>query len=100
MDVIFDAIDEILPHGSGFNFNYEYSFTTNSRLKAHSYYHCMDDAGGYIGVAGFTVTFNLKAGTWRLSFDNDNRTRYLTIKHDLRTYITDTLVRTLEGGLL
>ena len=98
MDTIFKAIEKSLPSGSGFSCGYEFSVTTNSKIKCHSYYHCLHERGYYDGYVGFTITIDLIAGDFKLSFDSDQTNRNRAEKYQLREYMTDTIYNSLSKG--
>ena len=82
-----------LPHGSGIDCKWEFTWLVNGKLLAINAFHCMNDAGYYEGFADFTVKLNAPFGDqqdFNLSFSGD-RAKRLNKKHMLREYLEETL---------
>jgi hypothetical protein len=86
-----------LPHGSGIDCKWEFTWLKNGKVKAVNAFHCMNDGGYYDGYADFTVIIPPQDHTdFHLVFNgrqgqNKNR-QYL-----LRDYLEDTLYQALKG---
>jgi hypothetical protein len=90
----YDIVDA-LPHGSGIDADWQVSVTKRS-IRLSNSFHAMDDNGFYDGWADFTVITPrfAMAQHWgdyfQLQF-NGRDSAYLNQKHDLRSYLADTI---------
>lgn len=101
MDAIEEALDNMLPHGSGIDckWAFEWNDALNT-VKCSNSYHCMDENGFYDGYADFSITlYPLKALTaFRFQF-HGKTAQYKNRKYQLRAYLEDTLYHALnENG--
>lgn len=89
-----DYLLETLPHGSGIDCDWTFSYLKNGSVLAHNAYHCMNDAGFYCGYADFTVKFSnistQPATAFSLVF-NGKCSAALNARHFLREYLEDTI---------
>lgn len=58
---------ETLPHGSGIDAKWEFSFNAYNRVFCRNSFHKMDDNGYYAGWDDFTLTIDLEAFTFRVT---------------------------------
>lgn len=77
------AIENVLPHGSGVNYDYEIR-VVDSRLYVSNSYDVMDKTGIYIGALPFTVCY--KNGKWAyIQFNGlTSRGYYIANKYAIR----------------
>ncbi|HUW46806.1 MAG TPA: hypothetical protein VMW50_13535 [Dehalococcoidia bacterium] len=78
-----------LPHGSGFDCKWEFTWLKNGKVKAKNYFHCMNEHGYYDGYAPFTLIIDpAKCEDFKLVFNGrtgQNKNR----QYMLREYIED-----------
>ncbi len=110
---------DMLPHGSGIDADWGGYMSKDGRfVRFINDYHCMNERGFYVGWQDFTilvpvVLFDLYIQQ-SLYYDNDikvtailsfiaqafilqfNGDRYLSIRYDLRDYLTDTVYYALD----
>ena len=83
-----EAIENVLPHGSGVNYDYEIR-VSGSRLYVSNRYDVYDDYGMFIGDLPFTVCF--KNG--KLAYIQFNgltpRGYYIANKYAIKEYLYD-----------
>jgi len=91
-----DYLNEVLPHGSGIDSNWDFDYQKNGKVLAMNSYHCMDENGYYYGWADFTIKFDMfkDLRAFKLEF-NGKRSSYLNDKHMLRDYLEDTIYNSL-----
>lgn len=89
-------LDNVLPHGSGINCNWEFDYQRNGKVIARNSYHCMDEDGYYCGYADFTLKFSMHEALtdFELEF-NGKQSRYLNRKFMLRDYLEDIIYHSL-----
>ena len=89
-----EAIENVLPHGSGINYDYKIR-VSGSRLYTSNRYDVYDDYGMFIGDLPFTVCY--KNG--KLSYIHFNgltpRGYYIANKYAIKEYLYD-LYRDIE----
>ena len=54
-DEITELLIEILPHGSGIDYDWDIHFCENKVIECYNYFHYMDSYGGYKGVTPIKV---------------------------------------------
>ena len=81
-----EAIENILPHGSGINYDYKIR-VSGSRLYVSNGYDVMNESGMYIGALPFTVCY--KKGKWDYIEFNGLTSRGYRIanKYAIREYL-------------
>ena len=52
---IISELNEILPHGSGINYDWHYTIQKNGLINAHNSFDAMDEYGGYCHIYDFSV---------------------------------------------
>ena len=98
IDKLFDYLETILPHGSGINGDWNFSYSQSTKnVKMSNCFSIMEN-GMYVHHAPFTAIINWSNPDYfKLQFHGD-RSRYYADKHDLRNYLTDTICETLYEG--
>ena len=79
---------EALPHGSGINCEWFFESLKNGKIRAYNEYSAMNEAGYYVADIPFTLTVDLDALDFRLTFGPAGR--YWRERLDLRSYLEDT----------
>ena len=80
------AIENVLPHGSGINYDYEIC-TKGNRLYIHNAWDYMDEYGRYDDIFPFVVCYENGAFKY-LHFLDCTRTQYKKIEYaGLRDYL-------------
>lgn len=89
---------EKLPHGSGIDCKWEFSWLGNGKLKASNSFHCMNEAGYYDGYADFTIIFPIYRAltAFTLQF-NGSQAQHKNRQYMLRDYLEDTIYYALQG---
>lgn len=87
IDVWADRILDSLPYGSGVDCDWTWQASPN-KLVFYNSYHCMNEYGGYVGYADFSVTIKLDQpiGDFRLQF-HGKYSAYLNARYGLREYL-------------
>ena len=81
-------IINILPHGSGIDYDWQVTRLKNGKVKASNAYHRMDANGFYNGILPFSVTFS--KDDFSVRFHGLNSTGYYFVAMDgLRGYLED-----------
>jgi hypothetical protein len=98
-----DAMEQILlnklPHGSGIDCKWEFTWLVNGKCIASNSYHCINDAGYYDGYADFKVILHKPmedAAEFSLQFigrEGQNKNR----QYNLREYLQDILYYALRN---
>jgi len=85
-----DKIEESLPSGSGFDYNYEFVEHANGKLTVKSFYHAMSERGYYVEPMPFKFTLYINCGGFDFKdiICNENR---LIAYLGLKEYIGDTI---------
>jgi len=96
---IIQKLHEILPHGSGIDYDWSYTIQKNGLINAHNSYHAMDEYGGYCHIYDFSVKIEpvlnkpnillsqLSFKFVSLSFKGQKE--YLCCGYGLRDYLTE-----------
>ena len=81
-----EAIENVLPHGSGINYDYKIR-VIGSRLYALNGYDVYDEYGLFVAVLPFTVCY--KNGKWSyIEFNGlTSRGYYIVNKYAIREYL-------------
>ena len=81
-----EAIENVLPHGSGINYDYKIR-VGGARLYVSNGYDVMDESGMYVGTLPFTVCY--KNGKWSyIEFNGlTSRGYYIVSKYAIREYL-------------
>ena len=81
-----EAIENILPHGSGINYDYKIR-VSGSRLYVSNGYDVYDEYGLFVDVLPFTVCY--KNGKWAYIYFNGLTSRgyYIANKYGVREYL-------------
>ena len=81
-----EAIENVLPHGSGINYDYKIR-VTGSRLYVSNGYDVYDEYGLFVAVLPFTVCY--KNGKWSyIEFNGlTSRGYYIVNKYAIREYL-------------
>ena len=80
------AFCENLPHGSGIDYDWQWSRQTNGKLVVSNGYHGMDEYGGYVGTVDFSVVVDdLVAKDFRIVCHA--KSRYWVNRWDLKEYL-------------
>jgi hypothetical protein len=90
-DLIEKIVKKCLPHGSGFNYDWNFNWLSNGKLELRSSYQCMNEYGFYDGHAEFKVIFPITEENYsdfKLSFIG-NQSYNLSKKYQLREYIEE-----------
>jgi hypothetical protein len=58
-DEIEDLLKETLPHGSGIDCDWEFTFQKNGKIKCSNSWHKMNDNGYYCGYNDFNFTIDI-----------------------------------------
>ena len=56
-DNIKEILLELLPHGSGINCNWEFTWYKNGSLKCSNFYHAMNEHGSYVKFIPISIKF-------------------------------------------
>jgi len=56
-DDIEEILLELLPHGSGINCNWEFTWYKNGSLKCSNFYHAMNEHGSYVKFIPISIKF-------------------------------------------
>jgi len=84
-------IGDILPHGLGFDNDWNIKMTSQTKIRASSSFHCMDENGMYDGWADFSILFDLfDQSVWRVMFHGKDSQKFAR-RYALRDYISDTV---------
>ena len=95
-ECILSMIEQELPHGSGFDGEWNLKLTTPTRVNAFASYHCMNDAGYYDGWVDFTVHFDIaKDDVFKVTFRSNSKNRWRAEKYLLRDYIEEMVCESL-----
>ena len=82
---------EKLPHGSGIDCKWEFTWLKNGKVKAKNYFHCMNEHGYYDGYAPFTLIIDpAKRDDFKLVF-NGRQGQNKNRQYMLRDFLEDTL---------
>lgn len=89
-----EKIKEILPHGSGIDYNWDI-MESEKFLDCFNSFHVMNESGFYVSIEPFRLRIpkdNLD--NWKLTFSN--KYRYWIDYCDLRGYLEQTFSETIE----
>lgn len=88
-----------LPHGSGIDYAWEFTFLQNGKIKAHNSYHAMDEWGGYCHIYDFYATIHINhlfSLMFERVFFTSGCKEYSCCGYELKSYLSDTIAESLH----
>lgn len=99
-DEIEYLLTELLPHGSGIDYTWEYTFYRNGTIKCSNAFHAIDSNGMYCAIVPFSIRIrkvNESQGIvyTRIDYKVYCRNSGASYLYGLRNYICDTVYSSL-----
>lgn len=98
IEIIYEHLEKILPHGSGIDSDWNFDTLKNGKVIVSNSFHCMNENGYYCGYADFSIAIDLQNPLdFKLTF-HGKFSHYLNSRYMLKDYLEDIIYAALKGN--